>query len=86
MAFQKAGGGVGGNEVIFHYVQVKLLRSEVFADKCEIKLALCPPKEKNRLAAVFSLVEMRGIEPLSENNLTRLSSGGVCYLHSLTMA
>ena len=32
------------------------------------------------------LVELRGIEPLSENNLTGLSSGTVCYLHSLTEA
>ena len=32
------------------------------------------------------MVELRGIEPLSENNLTRLSPGGVCYLHSLTAA
>ena len=29
------------------------------------------------------LVEMRGIEPLSEGNLTRLSPSAVCYLHSL---
>ena len=34
----------------------------------------------------FYLVELRGIEPLSENNLTGLSSGTVCYLHSLTEA
>ena len=34
----------------------------------------------------YHLVELRGIEPLSENNLTGLSSGGVCYLHSLTVA
>ena len=32
------------------------------------------------------LVEPRGIEPLSENNLTGLSSGAVCYLHSLAEA
>ena len=32
------------------------------------------------------LVELRGIEPLSENNLTGLSSGAVCYLHSLAEA
>ena len=29
------------------------------------------------------MVEPRGIEPLSEGNLTRLSPGAVCYLHSL---
>ena len=33
-----------------------------------------------------ALVELRGIEPLSENNLTGLSSGAVCYLHSLAEA
>ena len=31
----------------------------------------------------FALVEVRGVEPLSENNLTRTSPGAVCYLHSL---
>jgi len=31
------------------------------------------------------LVEMRGIEPLSESNLEGLSPGAVCYLHSLTI-
>ena len=34
----------------------------------------------------FLMVELRGIEPLSENNLTGLSSGAVCYLHSLAEA
>ena len=34
----------------------------------------------------FLLVELRGVEPLSENNLTGLSSGAVCYLHSLAEA
>ncbi len=29
------------------------------------------------------MVEPRGIEPLSEGNLTRLSPSAVCYLHSL---
>ena len=29
------------------------------------------------------LVEPRGIEPLSENNLEGTSPGAVCYLHSL---
>ena len=29
------------------------------------------------------LVEPRGIEPLSESNLERISPGAVCYLHSL---
>jgi len=29
------------------------------------------------------MVEPRGIEPLSESNLTRLSPSAVCYLHSL---
>ncbi len=32
------------------------------------------------------LVEVRGIEPLSEGNLERLSPGAVCYLHSLIPA
>ena len=32
------------------------------------------------------LVEPRGIEPLSESNLTGLSPGAVCYLHSLGAA
>lgn len=32
------------------------------------------------------MVELRGIEPLSENNLTGLSPGADGYLHSLTMA
>ena len=32
------------------------------------------------------LVELRGIEPLSESNLTGLSPGAVCYLHSLGAA
>ena len=31
----------------------------------------------------FLLVELRGVEPLSENNLTGTSPGAVCYLHSL---
>ena len=34
----------------------------------------------------FSLVEPRGIEPLSESNLERASPGAVCYLHSLIPA
>ncbi len=29
------------------------------------------------------VVELRGVEPLSENNLTGTSPGAVCYLHSL---
>ena len=33
-----------------------------------------------------ALVELRGIEPLSESNLTGLSPGAVCYLHSLGAA
>ena len=32
------------------------------------------------------MVEPRGIEPLSEGNLTRLSPSAVCYLHSLIPA
>ncbi len=31
------------------------------------------------------MVGMRGIEPLSESNLEGLSTGVVCYLHSLTL-
>ena len=31
-------------------------------------------------------MELRGIEPLSESNLTGLSPGAVCYLHSLGAA
>jgi hypothetical protein len=34
----------------------------------------------------FLMVELRGIEPLSENNSTGLSPGEVCYLHSLAEA
>ena len=30
------------------------------------------------------MVEVRGIEPLSESNLEGTSPGAVCYLHSLT--
>ena len=33
-----------------------------------------------------NMVELRGIEPLSESNLTGLSPGAVCYLHSLDAA
>ena len=32
------------------------------------------------------VVELRGIEPLSENNLTGTSPGAVCYFHSLGAA
>ena len=35
---------------------------------------------------VFFMVEARGVEPLSESNLTRLSTGVVCYFHSLSTA
>ena len=42
-------------------------------------------KKYHPLGWYFLLVEMRGIEPLSESNLTRLSPGAVCYLHSLTL-
>ena len=31
------------------------------------------------------MVEVRGIEPLSESNLEGTSPGAVCYLHSLTV-
>ena len=34
----------------------------------------------------FEVVEMRGIEPLSEGNLEGTSPGAVCYLHSLRPA
>ncbi len=43
-------------------------------------------QRKNRLSAVFPLVEARGVEPLSENNLEGTSPSAVCYLHSLTGA
>ena len=33
----------------------------------------------------FILVEVRGIEPLSESNLEGTSPGAVCYLHSLIL-
>ena len=33
-----------------------------------------------------ALVEARGVEPLSENNLTRTSPGAVCYLDSRVTA
>ena len=42
--------------------------------------------KKTALWAVFLLVEMRGIEPLSESNLEGTSPGAVCYLHSLRPA
>ena len=32
------------------------------------------------------MVELRGVEPLSENNLTGLSSSAVCYFRSLAEA
>lgn len=37
--------------------------------------------EKSRIRPL--LVELRGVEPLSENNLTGTSPGAVCYFHSL---
>ena len=44
-------------------------------------------KPKPKLAwAWVNLVESRGIEPLSENNLEGTSPGAVCYLHSLIRA
>ena len=33
-----------------------------------------------------SKMDQRGVEPLSESNLTGLSPGAVCYLHSLGAA
>ena len=42
-------------------------------------------KPTSRNLSVF-LVEVRGIEPLSESNLERTSPGAVCYLHSLIPA
>ena len=42
--------------------------------------------ENQKSSYLFVLVELRGIEPLSENNLTGLSPGAVCYLHSLGCA
>ncbi len=38
------------------------------------------------LGSLLFMVEMRGIEPLSEGNLTRLSPSAVCYLNSLIRA
>ena len=39
------------------------------------------PKEKGvRKALLFPLVEMMGIEPMSENPLTKLSPWAVCFL------
>ena len=43
-------------------------------------------QQSQSIAGFFFLVELRGIEPLSENNLTGPSSGAVCYLHSLAEA
>ena len=40
-------------------------------------------KKREANASLFYLVELRGIEPLSESNLERTSPGAVCYLHSL---
>ena len=42
-------------------------------------------KAPTMIGGGFLMVEMRGIEPLSESNLERLSPGAVCYLHSLTL-
>ena len=42
-------------------------------------------KDGTQQDAILLLVEMRGIEPLSENNLTRLSPGAGGYLHSLAV-
>ena len=39
-----------------------------------------------RVLCNIVVVELRGIEPLSESNLTGLSPGAVCYLHSLGAA
>ena len=40
----------------------------------------------SRRSDLHFLVELRGIEPLSESNLTGFSPGAVCYLHSLGAA
>ena len=48
---------------------------------------LYPPNSKSTPKGwIYYLVEPRGIEPLSESNLERVSPGAVCYLHSLIPA
>ena len=51
-----------------------------------IPRSLIPPNRNPRRSGGFYLVEPRGIEPLSESNLERVSPGAVCYLHSLIPA
>lgn len=43
-------------------------------------------KPQDTVYRALGLMELRGIEPLSESNLTGLSPGAVCYLHSLGAA
>ena len=43
-------------------------------------------RRRKRYAACDDVVELRGIEPLSENSLTGLSPGADDYLHSLAGA
>ena len=67
-----------------HYsteILVKLHRKEENKNESNQK-SKKKPKPKSAWAWV-NLVEMRGIEPLSESNLERTSPGAVCYLHSL---
>lgn len=40
-------------------------------------------KEKTANGGLFLLVELRGVEPLSESTLTGLSPGAVRFQHSL---
>ena len=51
-----------------------------------LSIPLRNQKEKTTHMGGLLLVELRGIEPLSEGNLERTSPGAVCYLHSLTAA
>ena len=78
----------------FAKIEVALRRAaerNSLPDNC-IKLVRFPHMSLTKLrnaplmGCVSYMVEPRGIEPLSEGNLTRLSPGAVCYLHSLCPA
>ena len=65
-----------------YIILVKLHRKEQKKAKSRSKKKLEPKMAWTRV----NLVESRGIEPLSENNLEGTSPGAVCYLHSLIRA
>ena len=47
--------------------------------RCE-RPTICTKEKRSAQGTPFSLVEMMGIEPMSENPLTQLSPWAVCYL------